>query len=87
VFSVGKGTLEMTTTVLDDRRVRFVFVARRFGRDYSPLTNWLNKNQDVFRRKLEELGLGTGAWRRTNLTRPPRLAGDNATFEVTFERG
>ena len=86
VFFVGKGTLEMVTTVLDDRRVRFVFVARNFGQDYSPLTDWINNHQDVFQRKLKELGLGTGTWERRNLTWPPRLSNDEATFEVTFQR-
>jgi uncharacterized protein (TIGR03067 family) len=85
-YSVGKGTLVITTTVVDDRRVRFVFVARNFGNDYLPLTNWINTNQGFYRRKLEELGLGTGAWQQTNLTWPPKLGNEEATFDVTFER-
>jgi hypothetical protein len=85
-FSVGKGTLVITTTVVNDRQVRFVFVARNFGTDYSPLTNWLNTNQGFYRRKLEELGRGTGTWQQTNLTWPPKLSNQEATFDVTFER-
>jgi hypothetical protein len=51
-YSVGKGSLVITTTVVDDRRVRFVFVARNCGNDVSPLTDWINTNQGYYRRKL-----------------------------------
>src|SRR5262249_7405418 len=71
-YPAGRGPLVITKTVVNARRVRFVFVARHFGTDYPPLTNWLNTTQVFYRRKLEELGLGTGTWQQTNLTWPPK---------------
>jgi hypothetical protein len=84
-FALTRGTLEMTATAVDAHRVRFEFVARDFGNDTSPISDWLNQNQGVFRRKLEELGLGSGTWRQTGLTWPPHVSDGVVTFDVTFE--
>lgn len=85
-FAIGNIAVEMTSTLSDSRQVTFVFRVSKFGTDFSPVTAWLNSNGDVFRRKIGELGAGSGQWEQTKLSWPPQVIGNVAVFEVVFTK-
>ena len=84
-LAIGKAALELTSTVVNDRSVKFIFRVRNFGTDFSPITAWIEKN-GVLKRKILELGLGMGTWDQTSITWPPRLENGVALFEIVLTR-
>jgi hypothetical protein len=85
-FSIGAIKLTMTATSLDGSAVTFTIVVRNFGRDFSPVNQWLSKNQSVFKSGIAALKLDTGNWKQTRITWPPRVDNGVATFDVTLAR-
>lgn len=61
-FKVGNGSVKMTTTVVRDGQVTFIFRASGFGANYSAYDLWLSNSAKVWESKIRKVGQGFGIW-------------------------
>lgn len=85
-LKVGHGTVEVMAKVVQENVVVITIVGRDFGNDLSPLQKWLGTTEDLFRRKLTQLGVASGMWGLVSDSRAFTVRDGMATLEITFQR-
>jgi hypothetical protein len=86
VLKVSHGKVEVTATLVEENRVLIAIVGREFGNDFSPLQKWMGETGELFKRKLEELALGSGSWNLTSKANTFTIRDGVASLDLTFER-